>query len=308
MGKVKNEHYIPQFYLKRLAKNGDDLIDVYDKINDKEILNKSPVIFACEKYFYDIDNSNIEKNIDLMLELSKGQYSDEEIKKIKEDEQLLEHMFLNMEGDLSNEFKRLEKDFDVINESSFKVKFYIFIRDLAIRTSGFRATLNMITGKTLDVAKKMGAKEIQGYDTNMDSEDIAKLKQADYLTSLPELIHDGNIFLNSYSFYVGVNNSDTSFIISDQPSLNVLYGCKEICFPISPKLAIIMRKDGTDTFTNVAPNEKGIIELDSKSVLLFNCFQYAQAKRFVFGDIDVIRKIVNAEKFRNVLGLLTEQL
>ncbi len=308
MNKVKSEHYVPQFYLKRFSKNGDGRIDVYDKTNDKELLNQSSENFACERYYYDVNNNQLKENLDLLFDISKGQYSEEEIKKIKDNDQLIENMFARMEAELSGEFQRLEKDFNVINEPMFRVKFHIFIRDLAIRTDAYRNQIQMITEKTMETAKKLGAKEVDGYDINMDSKEIAKLKQLDLLTSLPELVRDGNRFLNNYNFYIGINNTNMSFIISDHPSINVFLGFNDICFPISPTLAIIMRVnvDGAKFILKDEPNRDGIIELSEQSVLAYNCFQFVQARRFVFGDMNVIKRIALGSKLSELLRELKQ--
>lgn len=58
--KVKNEHYVPQRYLKHFA-NGENFF-----VFDKEKTEKRPGNvgdYACERYFYDVDFDTLkEKN------------------------------------------------------------------------------------------------------------------------------------------------------------------------------------------------------------------------------------------------------
>ena len=49
---VKNEHYIPKFYLERFSKNGK--IFVYDLINDK-IFPTNIRKVGSKNYFYDLE-------------------------------------------------------------------------------------------------------------------------------------------------------------------------------------------------------------------------------------------------------------
>lgn len=303
MSKVKKEHYVPQFYLKKFSKNSDGRIDVYDKETDKELTNQRTDNFACERYYYDVNNEELKENLDLLFNISKGQYSEEKMKNIKDNEQLIENMFARMEAELSSEFQRLEEDFNVINDPVFIIKFYIFIRDLAIRTDAYRKQIQMITEKDIEIAKRFGATEVNEYDINMNAKEVAKLKQLDLLTSLPELVRDGNRFLNNYSFYIGINNTNMPFIISDHPSINVFLGFNDICFPISPTLAIIMRVDvdGAKFVSEDQPNKDGIIELSEQSVLAYNCFQFVQARRFVFGDMNAIKRIALGSKLSELL-------
>lgn len=51
MGKVKNQHYVPQSYLKYFT-NDKDQVFVYDKDTDKEYIQNMRNI-ASERYFYD---------------------------------------------------------------------------------------------------------------------------------------------------------------------------------------------------------------------------------------------------------------
>lgn len=305
MNKVKNQHYVPQFLLKRFSDNDDGKINVYDKSKDKELLNQSTENFASGKYYYDINNDVLKENLDLFFEISKGQYSEKQIEDIKANDQLIENMFSRSEYETSKYLKKIDNDFSVVNHSDFKIIFYIFVRDLAVRTDAYRKQIQLITDKSIEIARKFKASSIDGYDIALGSKEIAKRKQLNSLISLPELIRDGNIFLNNYVFYIGINNTKTPFIISDAPSIQVLIGANDICFPISPTLAIMMRTVETKLFTKDVPNKDGIIDLSEQSVLIYNTFQFVQAKRFVFGNIEAIRMIANTFKLSELRSELS---
>ena len=53
MNKVKRQHYVPEFYLRRFTNDGEHIF-VYDKVNNK-IFNTNVSNVASEGYFYDID-------------------------------------------------------------------------------------------------------------------------------------------------------------------------------------------------------------------------------------------------------------
>lgn len=61
---VKNQHYIPQFYLKRFGKNGK--IDVYDIKNKKFIPNSNVSNFASKRFFYDIDTNKLDSELSIL--------------------------------------------------------------------------------------------------------------------------------------------------------------------------------------------------------------------------------------------------
>lgn len=49
---VKNEHYIPRFYLKKFAKN--EIISAYN-FQTKKVINVNVKNIGCKNHFYDID-------------------------------------------------------------------------------------------------------------------------------------------------------------------------------------------------------------------------------------------------------------
>jgi hypothetical protein len=56
MTKIKNQHFVPQFYLRFFSRNGISL-SVFDKVARKDFISAIDSI-GCDKYFYDHENLN----------------------------------------------------------------------------------------------------------------------------------------------------------------------------------------------------------------------------------------------------------
>ena len=82
--KVKNQHYVPRFYLKYFTFNKNQ-IWVYDKSNRRKYISSLENV-ACENYFY--DNNKIDEYLESLKKVY--EYSDNEIKEIKKEIMQLE--------------------------------------------------------------------------------------------------------------------------------------------------------------------------------------------------------------------------
>ena len=99
----------------------------------------------------------------------------------------------------------------------------------------------------------------------------------------------------NYNWYMGLVDSEADLIISDNPAQMISLGFNDICFPISPRKAIIMRvkEEGAKLVSNDMP-VNDVIHLGNQSVLIYNLLQKAQAKRFLFGSersIDITNRL-----------------
>ena len=74
---VKNQHYIPQFYLKRFGK--DEKIDAYDIKNKKFITNTNVSNFASKRFFYDIELEKLDEHISLLKKIYNIDDTDEDL-------------------------------------------------------------------------------------------------------------------------------------------------------------------------------------------------------------------------------------
>ena len=302
MENVKNEHYIPRLYLKRFAIDRIKkayVIDVYNVKTHKKLLKQNVKNFACINKFYDIDNKDIKEELDILFKFPGITTDDKE--RILNDSQFIEHYFANVETEIKPLLDSIELDHNIINDMLFRIKFCIFVRDLSIRTNGFREQMKKITSVSLEQLKKLKIEKISNYDMNKSVDELAKKEQLQAIVSIPLLIKDANILLNEYDFYVGVNNTKIPFIISDQPALFVFVKCNEICIPISSKTAIIMRAKGENIkyLTEIEPHGYEV-ELTEKNVTHYNIIQFSISNEFVFGNIKEIERIIQLYKYSNV--------
>ncbi len=293
MDNTKNEHYIPRFYLKKFStirNKKSYLIDVYNKKENKIMLKQNVKNFACINKFYDINIEDIEKQLDIYFKLPN---IDETTKKrILSDNQIIEHYLANLESDIAPLFDSIEKNHDIINDIFFRIKFCIFIRDLSIRTKGFRNQLKKIASITLEQMKKLNINNLGSYDINKSADELAKKEQLQGMISLPSTIKEVSFFLKEYDFYIGINNTKIPFVLSDQPALFAFLNVNEICIPISSKIAIIMRAKGENAiyFTDIVPDSYEI-NLSEKNVTCYNIIQFVSTNEYVFGDIREIRRL-----------------
>lgn len=302
MKNVKNEHYIPRLYLKRFAVGRIKkayVIDVYNKKNNKKLLKQNVKNFACINKFYDVDKEDIKKELDILFKLLGITTNDKE--RILNDSQFIEHYFANVETEIKPLLDSIEIDHSIINDISFRIKFCIFVRDLSIRTNGFREQMKKITSISLEQLKKIKVKKMVNYDLNKSAEELAKIEQLQAIVSIPLQFKDVNILLNEYDFYVGVNNTKIPFIVSDQPALFVFIKCNEICIPISAKTSIIMRTKGENIkyLTEIEPHGYEV-ELTEKNVTHYNIIQFSISNEFMFGNIKEIERIIQLCKFKNM--------
>lgn len=290
---VKNQHYIPRFYLKSFGEN--NRIDVYDKTQDKFFPNANVDRFGSQNYFYDvnIDNNQITKELDLMFNIYGHQYTTEEKEKMYNNPQLIEEYFARVETDVSILLEEFKNNNNLIEDEIFLMKFYIFVSGLAIRTAGYRDRLTYFNEQLFSQVKRLGIDKIHGVDVNSDPKEIAKETQLKQIMSLTHTFENSKRFFNNFDFYIGINETDFPFIISDEVAFNVEMFFNDICFPITPKLAIIMRaKDAAPKYyiSKDMPKEN-IITLTHHGIFAYNILQYHQAKRYVFGDKKEIQRL-----------------
>lgn len=297
---VKNQHYIPQFYLNRFGTNGK--IDIFDIKNNKYIKNSNISNWACEKYFYDIDLTKIEDELKIFKNIPGINIDEESYKKAIENPQFIETTLSKLESKMSDYLNKIETDYSLIENEDFLSIFFIFLRTLSIRTTGYRASLENITTQTSNWLKKLGVKNCVNYPIDIDPKELAKIEQLKYLISLPSLLKKSISFFNNYNIFIGKNDTDLGFIISNEPFLHFELGFNDICFPINPHLAIIMQvKNVNDEFLicHSKPNTENIINLKISDVTKYNIFQNHMMSKYLFGnklDLESTLKIISILK------------
>lgn len=115
--KVKNEHYVPQRYLKHFANN--EKFFVFDKAKTEKRSGKIRD-YACERFFYDIDFNALKKK---KMEQDPDFKIDPEIEQLLEanDEQYIEHWFSqNVETWLFNPIDKIISKYVMANPQNLK--------------------------------------------------------------------------------------------------------------------------------------------------------------------------------------------
>ena len=83
------------------------------------------------------------------------------------------------------------------------------------------------------------------------------------------------------------------FLISDNPLLNFYLGFNDICFPINPRLAIIMQvsyASEKQKICNFVPDSDGIVNLKVMDVLKYNLLQENSNANYLFGKEKMINR------------------
>lgn len=282
---VKNQHYIPQFYLKRFGEN--EKIDVYDIKNEKFILNSNVSNFASKRFFYDIDATKLDSELSILKKIYNIPDDDPNYRRILDNPQFIEETLSKIESNMSNYLDKIENDFSLITNEEFLSTFFIFIRSLSIRTSGYRETIEKITTQTTNWLKSLGINKCSNYPLDIPPDELAKLEQLKYIISIPETYKKAISFFNNYNIHLAINSTDLGFIISNEPFISFELGFNDICFPVNPHLSIILQvKDVDENYLicKKKPSDKNIINLDIHDVVKYNIFQNHLMSKYLFGN------------------------
>lgn len=300
---IKNQHYIPQFYLKRFGKN--EKIDVYDIKNKKFILNSNVSNFASKRFFYDIDTTKLDSELSILKKIYNVSDDDSNYRRILDNSQFIEETLSKVESNMASYLDKIENDFSLITDEEFLSIFFIFIRTLSVRTSGYRETLEKITTQTTNWLKSLGITECSNYPLDIPSDELAKIEQLKYIISIPQTYKKAISFFNNYNIHLATNSTDLGFIISNEPFLSFELGFNGICFPINPHLSIILQVKDTNKkylICDKKPDCKNIINLDIHDVIKYNIFQTHLMSKYLFGNKKDIQYILQLISFSNNLS------
>lgn len=277
---VKNEHYIPQFYLKRFGNNGK--IDAYDIQKQKYILNTNVVNLASQRFFYDIEPNKLKNHNDFLKRAFN--ITNEEL---TSDIQYVEKILSNIENKMSTYLEQFEHDYTLINNEDFLSSLFLFIRTLSIRTVGYRETLSNITTQTSQWLKSLNIEKCANFPLEIPPEELAKIQQLEYIVSLPDTYKKSILFFNNYNIFIGINNTELGFLISNEPYIGFELGFNDICFPINRFISIIMQVKNVDNnflICTKKPNRDNIVNLDIRDVEKYNMLQNHLKSKFLFGN------------------------
>lgn len=298
---VKNEHYVPRFYLNKFANNNK--IYAYDLENNNLFptnINK----IGCNNYFYDIDSDSLKEGLKEYKEIYN--IPDEVFEKECEDIQFIEKALSRLEDKFSVLLSKFETDHSIINDEEFLRTLFLFLHAQSIRTKGFRDRLENIASQTKKWLQKLNIKNID-YPVELEAKDIAKLNQIKELLSLSKVYKKALSFFDVYDIYIGINNSDIDFIISDNSMSYFFTGFNDICFPVNPKLSIIIQvKNAKDEFKicSIKPDKNKQIFLTKKEVIKYNVLQQYSNSKYLLGSEKALKDYILYMNFFSIINLI----
>lgn len=300
-----NQHYVPQRYLRYFAEKlvkRDKIVSrfsIFDKVKIEKRENQNIENYASERFFYDINFEALKKDADeegLVI----PEY-DELIKKI--DMQETEHAFaLRAETTMFDPISQIVSlyimsqkiaypNLSVIPEDKkYVVAYYLALQYL--RTKEFRERLLQISERSMTffIKKALGRQ----VDSELLTELQLKLKENRIELFHNQIIFDENkvetisqVLLN-HIWCIAVNETKNQFYTSDNPI--VLYGHLgehglrsrgvEIIYPITPKLALVMKD--REYFKDNLRYDNKFIEINDDYVKYCNELQVYQSYRYIF--------------------------
>lgn len=300
--KTKNQHYVPQMYIKRFGYGTDDKrrISVLFKDNGKILHNQNPENFACKNYFYDVPREILEEALDVDFNIFpeiKGNFHLGE-------EQFVEHALSREESQYKKMLDDIGDKPELIYTDEISAIFIAFIHSLAYRTKHFRDTIDEINDKTEGILRKM-CHNI-GLDDAETEREIklncmsGKRQQMEYIVSTVPVLETMNKFMDNYNWYIANNDTKLDFIIGDDPAKPVWLVTNDICIPISKTIAIVLRvkNEQAPLFSRDVPNEN-VINMTLKGVISYNLIQIAMAQSYLFGSKETIEYM---SKFNSLIN------
>ncbi|SHH24142.1 DUF4238 domain-containing protein [Clostridium grantii] len=305
---VKNQHYVPQRYLKYFANNiikkGKTIarLNIFDKEKAQIRYNQNVESIASERFFYDVNFETLIKE----AEEEEIDIEQEYIDLVNHvDKQTIEHTFatkvettmFNPIAEIVTSYIMLKKEAylytSVIHESKKPTIAYYLSLQL-IRTKEFREKLIQIHEKvpSLLIRKNLSG-EIEEELLNNVKFKLKKSRINMYHNQAlldTERIQEYSMCFLNHIWFIAVNETPISFCTSDNPL--VLYGHLgengikskgvEIVFPISSKLALIMRE--LEYFNNDIYLNNKFVDVDESFVLYCNSLQVHQSYRCIFSN------------------------
>ncbi len=296
---VKGEHYLPRFYLEKFSNDGK--IDVLNISNGK-IFSTSVERIGKKSYFYDLNPGELKKILSEHLKLTNITHS--QFEELTDDVQFVEKALSRLENKAASLFNQFENNYNLINDEEFLSTLFLFMYTLSIRTMSFRNSLESIATQTSNWLESLNIEKVEKYPLDKKPEDIAKINQLYAITSLAQVYKHGMTFFDNYNIYVGINDSNIDFLISDNPLHYFMLGFNDLCFPIDPKLAIIMQvKSAPQNFKlcNFKPDKNKLVHLNGNDVIKYNMLQQYSKARYLFGSENMLKqhlKLVNTLKIQ----------
>lgn len=284
MNKVKNQHYVPRFYLNYFTSSNKKIF-VYDKNIDK-VFETSVDNIACQNYFYDSDI--------LQNNFLEEQYLEKFYSSI-ESEFAPYYMDFIAKIDANTKYEISEEDKQTISRFlSFQIE----------RTSEHREVLRQFTFALKDQLLEKGVSEEQlvklGFNINgLNPKDLhieSIIHNNDFRTVFSEVIQ-------KHIWIILENNTNLPFLTSDNPiakKANIFdkyrsyggFASKgiEIIFPINPKYLLVFCEREFFKELDKIENQKLIIT-NPEAIEYYNLLEIIDSNRQMFSRENIFQNI-----------------
>lgn len=291
MSRVKNQHFVPQSYLKRFSIN--EQLFVYDKVINKPPYKTNIRNVAAESYFYDIPED--------IFNQTKDQFPQE-----YQDIQFIEKEFSKLEQEFNSLLNNLCTKYLLTTKPHFKnalssedrqnISIHLIMQHLRTRDS--RRQIAEIKKTVLQMLLDM---DLYNEDKNYKPGEYfvdpnpahAVIDQLTFIFNPEKLIQFSSV-LNSHIWFVGVNQTEQPFYTSDTPMVKRAHmpedimsysglGPKgiELAFPISDKLIITLCE--RNYHKGIEPVENLFFPIyDHEVIKYYNSLQIVGCERQVF--------------------------
>ena len=297
MGKSTNQHFVPQFYLRRFSCDGQ--IFVFDKFNQRSYKTNIRNI-ASEKGFYDFKFAE--------TELAGGVSNsivEEELNKLENEFAMSLEYLLNQV-----EKKRRRRGILSFHHKKTMALFLIF---QLLRTREQRKIIEDSSNLLDEIIRK----EFEGCKSNdsllANDQEMVSLIQTSIMFDSKVREEYLEVFME-YIWIFGRNVSNTPFFTSDHPVSKIphkrdpimsysgfaSFGI-EIAFPLSPQIILILCD--RRAFKDLEKFEEKIIFLEKENIIYYNQFQVTQSFQNIFcsnNDFSLVQEIekVSPEVFK----------
>lgn len=276
MSKTKNQHFVPQFYLRGFSyENGQ--IFVFDKF-ERKFFKTNIENVACEKNFYDLPST--------------------EANQTGIDEQIVEKGLSELESEFSKSLDyllnqaRKKRRRRGLFSNNHKRNLALFLAIQFLRTREHRSqTIEMMEKMGKALLEKFPGEDPDDYYIEVNK-DWLPIFQASFMFN-PEVLDTFTQALLNHIWFVGTNTTDDPFFTSDHPivkrahitdHLRSYSGIAsegiEIAFPLSPEFILILCE--RTAFMEYEKFENRMIPLNADNVTYYNSLQVVQSYRQVF--------------------------
>lgn len=107
----------------------------------------------------------------------------------------------------------------------------------------------------------------------------------------------------NYDWFIGYNDTELDFVISDNPAQMIWRHFNDICIPLSKRLSVVIRVKDEEAPILSGDKAKGnIINMSIKGVIAYNTMQISMAQLYLFGSEKAISFMQNINILYNMKG------